>query len=120
MQGIPENPSLLSLSRGVLPGGMLAGDLPGNPNSNNPQKNSTNDGDNQNENGIRPTQEHQYPKRKSYVSFNSKKDISSSEATAKLLRKNRLIARLDIVCLIIFPIVFILYGVIYLMTTLML
>ena len=119
MQGIPENPTLASLSRGVLPGGMLAGGLPGGPTiegSNEPQANSNNptsDGD-PNENGIKRKQE--VKDSRNETEFGSK-DISPSAATAKLINKNRIIARLDIVCLFLFPIVFVLYGIIYLMST---
>ena len=122
LQGIPENQSLLTLTRGVLPSGILGGEVPGSPmvsGSTNPEKNSNiASSENQNENGIRPIQEHKFSKGRPFGSLKGKEDVSPSEATAKLLRKNRMIARLDIVCLIIFPIVFILYGVIYLMTTL--
>ena len=129
LQGIPENTSsLLTLSRNVLPSGMLGGDLPGNISNQGtayPQKNTNiaaSDGSpNKNENGIRPIREHKSSKKGPSFgsSFKSKDDVSPHDATAKLIRKNQMIARLDIVCLILFPIVFLLYVVIYLMTTIM-
>ena len=123
MQGIPENSTLMSLSRNVLPAGVLGGDLPGNPNvsgSDDSQKKAYHldqDGSpNQNENGIRRSNQQSIRTRR-FASFKHKEDVSPRDATAKLIRKNRMIARLDIVCLILFPIVFLLYAGIYLMTT---
>ena len=124
MQGIPENSTLMSLSRSVLPVGVLGGELPGGPGtSESPKKSSRIYDDNdyrdgspkKNENGIRPSKEHVRHRR--FTSFKVKEEVSPSDATAKLVKKNRMIARLDIVCLILFPIVFILYAAIYLMTT---
>ena len=125
MQGIPENSTLMTLSRNVLPGGVLGGDIPGNPNvagSDESQKKSNlldPDGSpNQNENGMRPSNPQSLRHRR-FSSFKNRdnREASPRDATAKLMRKNRMIARLDIVCLILFPIVFLLYAVIYLMTT---
>ena len=125
MQGIPENSTLMSLSRNVLPAGVLGGEIPGNPNvsgSDDSQKKSKlldPDGSpNQNENGIRSSNQQSLGHRR-FASFKNRenREASPSEATAKLIRKNRMIARLDIVCLILFPIVFLLYAAIYLMTT---
>ena len=112
MQGIPENSTLMHL-KNVLPSGVLGGDLPGNPmvtgssesQSGSPKKN---------ENGIK-----EHTRHRRFTSFKMKEDPSPGEAQAKLVKKNRMIARLDIVCLILFPIVFILYAAIYLMTTAM-
>ena len=128
MQGLPENPTLLSLSRSVLPAGVLAGDLPGNPkvtgsvDSQRKSMGNVKDGSpTQNENGRtmfeneRPSRDHGRSKR--FISFKSREEPYPRDAAAKMIRKNRMIARQDIVCLIIFPIVFLLYAVIYLMTT---
>ena len=127
MQGIPENSTLMSLTRSALPGGILGGELPGAPmvsdTSQSPKKAAKIFDDidykegspKKNENGIRPSNERVRHRR--FTSFKVKEEVSPSDATAKLMRKNRMIARLDIVCLILFPIVFILYAAIYLMTT---
>ena len=119
MQGIPENSTFSALSRGIGPGGMLGAGLPGMPlmpTSNTPPKDgsaTSNDG-NPNENGIKTAQELEI--RTSKIPSNSE-DLSPHEAAAKLIRKNQIIARLDIVCLVLFPIVFLLYSFIYLMST---
>ena len=127
MQGIPENSTLMSLSRSVLPAGVLGGELPGAPMnsgaSESPKKSSKifddidyKDGSpKKNENGIQPSKEHVRHRR--FTSFKVKEEVSANDAAAKLVKKNRMIARLDIVCLILFPIIFLLYAAIYLMTT---
>jgi hypothetical protein len=112
MQGIPENSTLMKLSQNVLPSGVLGGELPGNPNVS-----EQDDSSNQNDNGKGPSHRQSIRNRR-FASFKNREDVSPRDATAKLIRKNQMIARLDIVCLIIFPIVFLLYAGIYLMTTL--
>ena len=119
MQGIPENSTLMSLSRSVMPSGLLAGELPGTPMVTGSIKSqvkssaSHRDGSpTQNENGIRSSKE---PRKRKFTSFNIAQKEDSTDATTKLLKKNRMIARLDIVCLILFPIVFLMYAAIYLM-----
>ena len=114
MQGIPENSTLMSLSRNVLPAGVLGGDLPGNPMVTGSSESPKSSSPKKNENGIK-----EHTRHRRFTSFKVKEDPSPSEAQAKLVKKNRMIARLDIVCLILFPIVFILYAAIYLMTTAM-
>ena len=127
MQGIPENSTLMNLMN-TLPTGVLGGDLPGNPatTTTDPvdasQKETTiKDGKtNQNENGIRQGSiKIQRRLTSQFTRFKlgvKNEDSNSQEAQAKLMRKTRMIARLDIVCLILFPIVFVLYAAIYLMT----
>ena len=126
MQGIPENSTLMNLMN-TLPTGVLGGDLPGNPaTATDPvdasQKETTiKDGKtSQNENGIRQGSiKIQRRLTSQFTRFKlgvKNEDSNSQEAQAKLMRKTRMIARLDIVCLILFPIVFVLYAAIYLMT----
>ena len=126
MQGIPENSTLMNLMN-TLPTGVLGGDLPGNPaTTTDPvdasQKETTiKDGKtSQNENGIRQGSiKIQRRLTSQFTRFKlgvKNEDSNSQEAQAKLMRKTRMIARLDIVCLILFPIVFVLYAAIYLMT----
>ena len=126
MQGIPENSTLMNLMN-TLPTGVLGGDLPGNPATpTDPvgasQKETTiKDGKtSQNENGIRQGSiKIQRRLTSQFTRFKlgaKNEDSNSQEAQAKLMRKTRMIARLDIVCLILFPIVFVLYAAIYLMT----
>ena len=130
MQGIPENSTLMNLMN-TLPTGVLGGDLPGNPATttdpaDTSQKETTTtpsikDGKtSQNENGIRQGSiKIQRRLTSQFTRFKlgvKNEDSNSQEAQAKLMRKTRMIARLDIVCLILFPIVFVLYAAIYLMT----
>ena len=130
MQGIPETSTLMNLMN-TLPTGVLGGDLPGNPaTTTDPvdpcQKETTTtpsikDGKtSQNENGIRQGSiKIQRRLTSQFTRFKlgvKNEDSNSQEAQAKLMRKTRMIARLDIVCLILFPIVFVLYAAIYLMT----
>ena len=76
MQGIPENSTLMSLSRSVMPSGLLAGELPGTPMVTGSIKSqvkssaSHRDGSpTQNENGIRSSKE---PRKRKFTSFNLK------------------------------------------------
>ena len=130
MQGIPENSTLMNLMN-TLPTGVLGGDLPGNPATttdpaDTSQKETTTtpsikDGKtSQNENGIRQGSiKIQRRLTSQFTRFKlgvKNEDSNSQEAQGKLMRKTRMIARLDIVCLILFPIVFVLYAAIYLMT----
>ena len=130
MQGIPETSTLMNLMN-TLPTGVLGGDLPGNaakttdPADASQKETTTNpsikDGKtSQNENGIRQGSiKIQRRLTSQFTRFKlgvKNEDSNSQEAQAKLMRKTRMIARLDIVCLILFPIVFVLYAAIYLMT----
>ena len=130
MQGIPENSTLMNLMN-TLPTGVLGGELPGNPATttepaDTSQKETTTTPSikdcktSQNENGIRQGSiKIQRRLTSQFTRFKlgvKNEDSNSQEAQAKLMRKTRMIARLDIVCLILFPIVFVLYAAIYLMT----
>ena len=126
MQGIPENSTLMNLMN-TLPTGVLGGDLPGNPATTtdpvdaSQKETAIKDGKtSQNENGIRQGSiKIQRRLTSQFTRFKlgvKNEDSNSQEAQAKLMRKTRMIARLDIVCLILFPIVFVLYAAIYLMT----